>query len=88
MKTLDIKFHDVVKEMEKIENEAGIQLNNHRKNIARHIINHFVKEHIPKLKPKDPPFIIPKELQDDTEIESSGDIIRSEGTDILGQKIS
>jgi hypothetical protein len=88
MKTLDIKFNDVVKEMEKIENEASISFNNHRKNIARHIINHFTKEHIPKLKPKDPPFIIPKELQDDTEIESSGEVIRSEGTDVLGQAVS
>jgi hypothetical protein len=88
MKTIDIKYDAVCREMELIENEAGIMMNNHRKAITRYIINHFTREHIPPLKSNDPPFTIPKELQDDSTIgstiESTAAVVRSEGVDLLG----
>lgn len=84
MKTIDIKFEVVCREMELIENESGILMNNHRKNIARYIINHFTREHIPPLKKSEPPFSIPKDLKDDSPIESSGEVERGPGVDVLG----
>lgn len=83
MKIVDIKYHQVVQEMEDIENEAGICFNTHRKQIARWVINHFTKEHIPPLKQKPVPFTILKEMQDETTITSSVEIMGSEGTDVL-----
>jgi len=64
MKTVDIKYTKVVAEMELIENEAGIKMNRHRQVIVRHVINHFTKEHIPPINPKDHQFEIPVELRE------------------------
>lgn len=80
---VDIKYKQVVQEMENIENEAGIKFDNHRKLIARWVINHFTKEHIPPLKEQEPKFTIPKEMQDAFPIESPAEVMRSKGTDVL-----
>lgn len=87
MKTIDIKFEKVCREMEIIENEAGILMNNHRKNIARYIINHFVNEHLPPAEKKEPLFSIPKDLKDDSTVKGTGEVERGPGVDILGPAI-
>jgi len=87
MKTVDIKYEQVVREMEQIENEASIQFNNTRKVIARWVINHFTKEHIPPIKEPEPKFTIPKEMQDDPPIESPAETMWSEGPDVLRSEV-